>query len=388
MNDIPRIYLDNAATTWPKPESVYEAVDDYQRHLGAPSGRSGYKEAMQSNRILEQTRLRISRLINTDSPTNIVFAASGTDSLNMAIHGTLRPGDHVVTTVCEHNSVLRPLRAWREDSGVEVTYVPCDGQGIVSPDDIRDAMRPNTRLVAVIHASNVTGALQPIEEIGAIVRDHSAFFLVDAAQSLGHVRIDVEKMHLDLLAAPGHKGLLGPLGTSLLFLRPGIEDEVRPYRLGGTGTQSDEDKQPSELPDKYEPGNHNLVGVAGLAASLDWIEKRGLEALRTHEQQLTKQLMDGLEQIPKLSISGPSADGPRVGVVSLNVEGYDPQDTAAILDASAGVQCRAGLHCAPKMHASLGTDRLGGLVRLSLGWATTAEEIAHAVEALAQLPTS
>src|SRR5437016_2244752 len=219
-----RLYLDNAATTWPKPVAVYNAVDRYQREIGAPNGRSGYGEALESNRIVERARRGVAQLIGARDPSHIVFGYSGTDVLNIAIHGVVRPGDHVVTTVCDHNSVLRPLRALRESAGVEVTYVPCDGSGFVSPDDIRAALRPVTRLVAVNHASNVTGALQPIEAIGKIVREHDALYLVDAAQSLGHVPLDVTRVDCDLLAAPGHKGLLGPLGTGFLYIRPGVED--------------------------------------------------------------------------------------------------------------------------------------------------------------------
>ena len=224
MND--RIYLDNAATSWPKPEAVYDAVDRYQREVGGPNGRSGYREALEANRVVERARRGVAKLIGAPDPLHVVFGCNGTDVLNLAIRGSVRPGDHVVTTVCDHNSVLRPLRALREQHDVTVTYVPCDGQGFVSPDDVRAALRPNTRLVAVVHASNVTGAIQPIAEIGPIVRESEALFLVDAAQSLGHVPIDVRQLEVDLLAAPGHKGLLGPLGTGVLYLRPGVERDA------------------------------------------------------------------------------------------------------------------------------------------------------------------
>src|SRR6185312_814214 len=239
-----RIYLDNAATTWPKPETVYDAVDHYQREIGAPNGRSGYREAQESNRIVERARQGVADLIGAEDPSYIILGLNCSDMLNMAIRGMVRPGDHVVTTVCDHNSVLRPLRMLRETAGVEVTYVPCDSEGLVSPDDVKAAIRPSTRLVAVNHASNVTGAIQPIEEIGRIVKATDALFLVDAAQSLGHVPLDVRSSYADWLAAPGHKGLLGPLGTGVLFIRSGVEHEVQPLRYGGTGTQSDEDRQP------------------------------------------------------------------------------------------------------------------------------------------------
>ncbi|MCG8449339.1 MAG: aminotransferase class V-fold PLP-dependent enzyme [Pirellulales bacterium] len=385
MSSTPRIYLDNAATSWPKPEVVYEAVDFYQRTVGAPGGRSGYAEAMQANRLIEKSRKGIARLLHCDHARQIVFTASGTDSLNLAIQGILRPGDHVVTTVCEHNSVLRPLRAWKETADVSVSYVPCNGQGLVCPEELQRALRPETRLVAVVHGSNVTGALQPVAEIGRIVRRHHAFLLVDAAQSVGHVAIDVEAMGIDLLAAPGHKGLLGPLGTGMLYIRPGLEKELRPLRLGGTGTRSNEDRQPEQLPDKYEAGNHNLLGLAGLAAALEWLESQGVAAVYSRHQQLTRQLIEGFQELPKTTVVGPPANDSRTSVVSIAVEGYDPQELAAGLDVSFGVQCRAGLHCAPRMHAALGSDRHGGLTRFSPGWATTAEEIERTLEAVAAL---
>jgi cysteine desulfurase / selenocysteine lyase len=297
----------------------------------------------------------------------------------------LRPGDHVVATVCEHNSVLRPLRALRDTADVNVTYVPCDGQGFVSPDDVRAALRPNTRLVAVVHASNVTGAVQPIAEIGKVVRGSGAYFLVDAAQSLGHVPIDVGQLEVDLLAAPGHKGLLGPLGTGVLYIRPGVERELQPLRCGGTGSRSEEDRQPDELPDKYEPGNHNLPGLAGLAAATDFLRTETIEAVHIHHTQLTARLLEGLGDVPGLTIHGPQSTANRSSVVSITVEGYDPQELAAMLDASQRIQCRAGLHCAPRMHEALGTAAGGGTLRLSPGYATSLEEIEAVVAALQEI---
>ncbi len=386
MNVSTRIYLDNAATSWPKPEAVCDAADHYLRQLGAPSGRSGYREALESNRIIERTRTQVARLMGAPEPSQVVFTASGTDSLNMAIRGIVRPGDHVVTTVCDHNSVLRPLRALGEWDDVSVSYVPCDELGRISAEDVRQALRPETRLVAIVHASNVTGALQPVEQIGSVVHQHSkALLLVDAAQSLGYVPIDVVQMQIDLLAAPGHKGLLGPLGTGVLYIRSGVEKQLRPLRLGGTGTQSDEDRQPESMPEKYEPGNHNLPGLAGLTEGLQWIQERGVEQIQSHHSRLTQQLLDGLNQIPGVFVHGPKSTENRTSVVSFTLDGYDPQDVSAVLEASYGIQCRAGLHCAPRMHAALGTLEDGGTVRMSLGWTTTTEEIETAVAAVAAI---
>lgn len=385
MDTSQRIYLDNSATTWPKPESVYEAVNCFQREIGAPNGRSAYREAVESNRIVERARRGVAGLINVAEPSQVIFAFNCSDALNLAIHGVVQPRDHVVTTVCDHNSVLRPLRALRESAEIEVTYVPCDGSGFVSPDDIRVALRPDTRLVAVNHASNVTGALQPIEAIGKIVREHEALYLVDAAQSLGHVPLDVTRVDADLLAAPGHKGLLGPLGTGFLYIRPGVEDQVVPLRYGGTGTQSEEDRQPEVLPEKYEPGNHNLIGLAGLVAACDFLQRKSIAAIHAHHVALTERLITGFQEIDGITIYGPPLSSNRSSVVSINAEGYDPQELAAVLEASHHIQCRAGLHCAPRMHAALGTAATGGAVRFSPGFSTTLEEIDTVVAAVQEV---
>ncbi len=380
-----RIYLDNAATTWPKPESVYAAVDHFQREIGAPNGRSGYREAMESNRIVERARQGVAELIGADDPLQIAFGLNGTDVLNLAIRGIVRPGDHVVTTVCDHNSVLRPLRALGEQIGVDTSYVPCDGEGLISPADVRAALRPNTRLVAVIHASNVTGTIQPIEAIGRIVREHGAMFLVDAAQSLGHVPLDVSLLEVDLVAAPGHKGLLAPLGTGVLYIRSGVERELNPLRYGGTGTRSDEDRQPDELPDKYEPGNHNLPGLAGLVASCEFLARKTIAAIHTHHTALTARLLERLRETSGLTVHGPQSTASRTSVVSITVDGYDPQELAAVLEASHRIQCRAGLHCAPRMHEALGTTESGGTLRISPGYSTTLDDIDTVAAALEEV---
>jgi cysteine desulfurase/selenocysteine lyase len=376
-----RIYLDNAATSWPKPVAVYDAVDSYQRENGASAGRSGYDEALDANRHVDQARRGVAELIGERDPRRVIFTCSGTDSLNLAIQGVVQAGDHVVATVCEHNSVLRPLRALVDAAGVDVTYLPCDAAGFVSPQAVRAALRPNTRLVAVVHASNVTGAVQPIEEMGTLVRQHGALFLVDAAQSLGHVPIDVADLEVDLLAAPAHKGLLGPLGVGVLWMRPGVEERVRPLRYGGTGTQSDDEAQPTELPSRFEPGNHNVPGLAGLAAATAYLKNQTIAAMAAHHEGLTGRLLEALRNIDGLTIHGPQTAERRTSVVSVTLDGYDPQELAALLEASHGVQCRAGLHCAPRMHAALGTSAGGGTLRLSPGAFTTDDEIDAAAAA-------
>ncbi|MCI0360132.1 MAG: aminotransferase class V-fold PLP-dependent enzyme [Planctomycetaceae bacterium] len=379
-----RVYLDNAATSWPKPEAVYRAVDDYQRRLGAPAGRSSYAEAAQTERIVAACRQKVARLIAAADPKRIVFTLNGSDSLNMALHGLLQPGDHVVTSVCEHNSVLRPLRFLAEHRGVATAYVPCDAAGIVDPDEVRRAITRQTKLVAILHASNVTGSIQPIAEIGQIAKQHGASLLVDAAQSLGYLPIDVNELGCDLLAAPGHKGLLGPLGTGVLYLSPGIEQRLLPLRQGGTGTRSDEDVQPSSLPDRYESGNLNVPGIVGLEAGVTHLLDAGIDRCREHQSQLTARLLDGLAGLPAVTLYGSRNLAERVGVVSLNVAGYDPRELASLLDAQWSIQTRAGIHCAPRMHQALGTVPAGTL-RLSIGHFTTEAEIDAAIAALSEL---
>jgi cysteine desulfurase/selenocysteine lyase len=385
MKESERIYLDNAATTWPKPESVYEAVDRYQREIGGPNGRSGYREALEANSIVERARLGVAEVLGAEDPLQIAFGFSGTDVLNLAIRGVVRPGDHVVTTVCDHNSVLRPLRALAELADVEVSYVPCDGEGFVSPDDVRSVLRADTRLVTVVHASNVTGAVQPVAAIGRIVREHGALFLVDAAQSLGHVPLDVSTFDVDLVAAPGHKGLLGPLGTGVLYMRSGVEQELEPLRYGGTGSRSDEDRQPVDLPDKFEPGNHNLPGLAGLAAACEFLAKKTIDALHKHHTALTARLLERLQGVEGVTVHGPQSTANRTSVVSVTIDGYEPQELAAVLEASHRIQCRAGLHCAPRMHAALGTTAAGGTLRISPGFSTTLVDIDTLAAALEEV---
>jgi len=383
-----RIYLDNAATSWPKPDAVYAAVDRAMRQLGAPAGRSAYAEAAEVEQAVLNARKSIGGLLGADDPRRIIFTLNGTDSLNLAIHGALKAGDHVVTTVVEHNSVLRPLRAMADAGQIEVTYVGCGAEGVIDPAEIKKALRPRTRLIAMTHASNVTGALQPAAEVGEIARGHGCLFLLDAAQTAGDVPIDVDELKVDLLAAPGHKGLLGPLGTGILYVRPGVEGQLTSLRQGGTGSRSEEDRQPDLMPDKYESGNLNVPGILGLAAGAGYLRQRGLAAVREHTATLTQRLLAGLEAIDRLTVYGPRDAGRRVGIVSINLRGADPQEVAGILDSAYRIQVRSGLHCAPRMHAALGTLPLGGTLRFSIGPFNTEEDIDAAVAAVKEISAS
>jgi cysteine desulfurase family protein len=324
-------------------------------------------------------------MLGAESPKSVVFALNGTDALNQAIHGWLTPGDHVVTSVAEHNSILRPLRVAQERISVAVDYAPVDRFGVVDLDALRKLIRPRTRLLALTHASNVTGAVQAVTEAGQIAADAGVSFLIDAAQSAGHVPIDVRSMNASFLACSGHKGLLGPLGTGVLYVRPGLEKELKPIREGGTGTQSESDRVPDDMPSRYEAGNHNAPGIVGLDAALEWIEKQTPQQLRRHETELTGALLTRLAAVPGVHVFGPTDVGQRLGVVSIRMPGMDPQSAGAILDQEFGIECRTGLHCAPRMHQALGTLAEGGLVRFSFGAFNTMEDVEAAAEAVSEI---
>lgn len=378
-----RCYLDNAATSWPKPEGVLAAMDRYHRELGVAAGRGATRAASEVDATIARCRLRAAQFFNAESSDRIIFTFNGTDSLNVAIHGVLKPGDHVIASTLEHNSVLRPLSELRRRIGIQTTFIEPEANGRVEPAKFRDALQPNTKLVALLHASNVTGVVQPIDDVGAIARQAGALMLVDAAQSAGHLPIDVRNSPIDMLACPGHKGLLGPLGTGMLYLRPGIEQHVTSLRQGGTGSQSEDDRQPEHLPDKYESGNHNAPGLFGLEAALDWLEQHNHAERRAHELGLRCRLIDALAASKSVRLF--AADPPDefvVGVLSFFVDGFDPQEMAAILDHDFQIQIRAGLHCAPGAHRSLGTLSTGGTIRASFGPTTTVDEVDRLVAAL------
>ncbi|MGE3313970.1 MAG: aminotransferase class V-fold PLP-dependent enzyme [Planctomycetaceae bacterium] len=380
-----RIYLDNAATSFPKPAAVYDAVDRYNRQIGAAVGRGAYGEAMESQRVVDRCRKRAADLFGAADVNRVLFTFNGTDSLNLALHGLIDAGDRVVTSAIEHNSVLRPLRELKDRWNVEVTHVPAERDGRIDVARFREAIRPGTKVVSLIHASNVSGVLQPIAEVGELARRAGAVFVVDAAQTAGHVPIDMSALPIDVLCSPGHKGLLGPLGTGLVVLGRGMEERLRSFRQGGTGSVSEQEQQPSTLPDKYESGNHNAPGLFGLEAALAWIDEQGIDSLRQHERRLTERLIDGLSGNPAIVVHGSTDPDDRVGVVSFTIEGYEPQILASILDENFHVQTRAGLHCAPGAHRCLGTLESGGTVRLSVGPFTTEGEIDAAISAITEV---
>ncbi len=388
MKSPERIYLDNAATSWPKPDCVYAAVEDYQRNVGAAAGRGSYRSGQQADRVVAQARAACAELLGVSSPDRVVFTSNGTDALNLAIHGLLRPGDHAIGTECEHNSVLRPLEHERQERGIDLDLANVDAVGRVTPEAIVSLLRPETRLVCVTHGSNVTGVLQPIEAIVAAVRQSAAsnaYVLVDSAQAAGHVPIDFEALGADLLATGGHKALLGPLGTGLLCLNQRAAEAIRPTRQGGAGADSVSPTQPSRLPQRLEAGNPNVPALSGLAAATAWLLQGGFLQATDNSFRQTKRLIEGLERITGIRLYGPPVDERRLPVVAYSVDGYDPQEFAAALETVVQVECRAGLHCAPLIHGSLGTRASGGLVRMSPGWSTTPDQIDRVLEAAGQL---
>ena len=380
-----RLYLDNAATSYPKPAAVWDAVDQYQRHLGAAVGRGGYSSAIHVSAIVDRCRARLAELLRAESPGQICFGFNGTDVLNQALHGLVRPGDRVLTTELEHNSVIRPLRDLEQRLGATVTRVPATPTGSIAIETFRAALAIRPRIVVLLHASNVSGAILPLADLATLARESGALVVVDAAQTAGHVPIDLGTLPIDILACSGHKGLLGPLGTGVLYVRPGCEEHLRSTRQGGTGGSSEDEDQPSALPMKFEAGNHNSPGLCGLEAGVDWVLKQSPRELYRRECNLISQLAGGLQSLPGLRLHGPPADQPRVGVLSITLEGWDPQELATTLDQAFGIEVRAGLHCAPGAHRALGTFASGGTVRFSVGPWTTSADVDSAIEALTQI---
>jgi cysteine desulfurase family protein len=376
------IYLDNAATSWPKPEIVYQTMDRFLRKKGANPGRSGYDMAVAAEKVILQTRTSLARLLNAPDEKDIIFTLNCTESLNLALKGLLRPGDHVVTDAIGHNSLVRPLHRLEQQGALVSRVLGCDGCGLLTPQDVESAILPQTRLIAITHASNVSGVVQPVQQIGEVAQRHGIPFLIDAAQSAGILPIDVEACGVDLLALSGHKGPLGPPGTGALYVSKRVE--LEPLKEGGTGTLSESEEQPPDRPSRYESGTPNSIGIAGLGAGVGYVLRTGVETIHQHELTLLDRLVAGLAVNPKVQICGSPQEGERVGVVSFRVKGWSPAEVGAVLDQAFDIKVRTGLHCAPAAHKVFGTYP-EGTVRASIGYFNTTDHIDALLDAVGRI---
>lgn len=373
------IYLDNAATSYPKPPQVIEAVNRCLNEQGANPGRGAYPMALAASRVVFETREAIARLIGAPDSADVVFTLNATDGLNLALKGLLHPGDHVVTSQAEHNAVSRPLSALA-DYAVRADAAKVAPDGTIDLDHLESLIRPGTRLIVTVHASNVLGAILPAREIAGIARRHGALYVLDAAQTVGSIPVDVSELGADIVVFAGHKGLLGPMGTGGAWISP--EVDLRELRQGGTGGQSEMTSQPDHRPDRYESGTPNTPGIAGLGAGVRYVTERGVADIAGHEAELVQGLVGGLAAIEGVKVYGPAPGTARVPVVAMNVTGVDAHEVAFLLDKDHGIAARAGLHCAPTAHQVMGTLQTGAL-RFGVGYANTMEEIDKALAAVA-----
>lgn len=379
------IYLDNAASTWPKPPAVKdmmaEAIEDY----AANPGRGGHTLAMKASKTVFRTRVQLSRLFGIQNPNNLFFYLNATQALNQAIKGFLKPGDHVISSSVEHNSVRRPIEFMRKTSQVEATFIEPRDDHHFYVKDFEKAIQPNTRLLVVSHASNLTGVILPVAELGNLAKQRGVTFLVDASQSAGVLPIHVEEMHIDMLAFPGHKGLYGPQGTGGLYVHNDID--LVPLIHGGTGSQSEAIEQPTTRPDRYESGTVNTVGLAGLQAGVSFVMEKGVENIRQHEWDLVKQTIAQLLEIPGVQVYGPGIDTERVGVVAFNVGEVDASEVSFILDQQYGIATRSGYHCTPLGHQTAGTEQRGA-VRASFGIFNSDKDVEALIDAVKEISSA
>ncbi len=374
------IYFDNAATSWPKPPEVNAAMQKYMRTIGANPGRSGHRLSVEAARAVYNAREKLSQLFNISDPLRIVMTKNATEALNIAILGFLKAGDHVITTSMEHNSVMRPLRAM-ERRGVKLAVISCDQEGLVEPSQIKRAIKKNTTAIFMTHASNVIGTVMPVAEIGRMAHKHGLIFCVDAAQTAGCYPIDVQATPIDLLAFTGHKSLFGPPGTGGLYIRKGLEQRIEPLYVGGTGSRSEVEEQPDFMPDRYEAGTPNTVGITGLQAGIDFVLSAGMDQIKSKEASLVEIFLEGIQDLPGVTFYGQAGTHKRTPVVSLNLAGMDPAAVALELDDRFKIMVRSGLHCAPAAHKTIGTYPKG-TVRFSFSYFNTQAQVTKAVEAL------
>jgi len=377
------IYLDNSATTFPKPDVVYDFMCKFYREHGVNPGRSGFDAAIETEGLVQETRRLLTGLFNGDDPNRLTFSYNATDSLNMILQGLAEKGDHVITTMLEHNSVLRPLHHMYLDKIIDVTYIPFDSNGYIDPQDFKKAMRNNTKMVVVNHCSNVIGTIQPLAEIGKICREHGVIFVVDSSQSAGAIPINMKTMGIDIVVFTGHKCLMGPTGIGGSYVMNGVN--VRHSRYGGTGVRSAQKTHLEEYPYRLECGTLNIVGVAGLNAGVKWVLEQGIDKLHDHEIRLWDKLRNGIRNIENVITYCAGNTNNHNPVLSINIKGLDSGDVGTMLDVDYNIATRTGLQCAPLVHERLGTDKIHGTVRISIGPFNTEDQIDTAIQAIDEI---
>ncbi len=376
-------YFDNAATSWPKPEAMIKAMVAFNAHVGANPGRSGHRLSIEASRIIFDARETVASLLGAGDPHSVIFTRNATEGMNTVVRGLLRPGDHIITSGVEHNSVMRPLRAI-ETEGVKLSVVQCSGAGGISPDDIDAAVRSNTKMIIITQASNVTGTIMPVADIAGVADKHGIIVCVDAAQTAGNIPINVTRDNIDILVFSGHKSLYGPQGTGGFYIRKGLEKMVSPLERGGTGSGSEFEEHPDFMPDRFESGTPNTIGIAGLGAGAGHVAAIGIEAIRKKETALTELFLDGIRSIRGVRVYGDMDPAKRAALVSFTIDGMSPSDISFDLDERFNIMSRPGLHCAPSAHRTIGTFP-DGTVRFSFGISTTEEEIKAAIRAIETL---
>ncbi|PKP22263.1 MAG: cysteine desulfurase [Bacteroidetes bacterium HGW-Bacteroidetes-21] len=377
-----KVYLDNAATSWPKPPGVVEAITKYLNEYGGSPGRSGHDFAIQAAREVFETREILAGLYHVPDSENVIISANATHALNFAIKGLLEKGDHVIISHMEHNSVLRPLTYLHDEGLVRFDIARCDEKGYVDLEHMRSLILPETKMIICIHGSNVAGTIQPIAKIGALCKENGILFLVDAAQTSGFVPIDMQKENIDILAFTGHKKLYGPPGIGGLCMQKNIS--IKTLIHGGTGSKSDMAHHPEFYPDRLEAGTINTVGVTGLKAGIQYIQHKGIDSIRQNLSELTAHFMRELAKMEEVTIYGPEVHEERLPLISVNVKNKVPSDLAAKLDKEYGIMVRPGIHCSPLAHKSIGSFPQGTL-RFSLGCFTTPEEVEYAIQSLKKI---
>lgn len=382
-----KVYLDNSATTFPKPKKVIDAMVDFMSNIGCNPGRGGYEKSVESGRLVYEARELINSFFKGPGNENVVFTQNITSSLNTVIKGMFKEGWHIITTSMEHNSVIRPLRRLEAERNISVTIVQCKNDGTLDIEDIKKAITPGTKAVVMTHASNLTGTILPVSDVGRICRDYGLYFILDSAQTAGILDIDFMEMNLDVLTFTGHKGLMGPQGIGGFIISDRASKITSPLIEGGTGSRSHMETQPEMLPDKYESGTLNTVGIAGLKAGIEYINSVGLENIRLHEKRLFDMLIKGLSEIIGMEVFGPCGSDKRVSVIPINIADMDPAELSYILDSEYGIMTRTGLHCTPLAHKTIGTYPKGA-VRLSIGYFNSEEDIEYTLDALNKISKS